>query len=70
MSRTIAAYVLLVFAPDATPAEEGSAYGLELQEQRVKADMPARLEELEENLTDMLPEGFTAQITYFGPEGP
>lgn len=29
---------------------------------RVLADLPARLEELEENLTDMLPNGYKAQI--------
>jgi hypothetical protein len=62
MSREIASYTIRILAPDATPAEEGSAYGLEVQEQRVMSNLPAILEEAAENMTDWLPEGFTAEI--------
>lgn len=29
---------------------------------RVRADLPAMVEEMEENLSDLLPEGYTARI--------
>lgn len=58
----LARYILIVDGPDDTPAEEGSADVWERQDQRVMADMPARLEEVEENLTDLLPEGYSVRI--------
>lgn len=55
-------YTLQILVED-PPAEEGSAVKLEMREQRMRANLPAMLEQTEENLTDLLPEGFSAKIT-------
>jgi hypothetical protein len=61
--RGIASYTLEVLAPSEVPAEEGSAYNAEQQERRVLSKLPALVEEAEENLSDMLPEGFRVRIS-------
>lgn len=53
-------YVISIVADDLVDVSNGAAW--ELREARVRADLPAMLEELEENLTSMLPEGYRAQI--------
>ena len=55
-------YTLTIHGPDERPAEEGSADQWLKSDDRVLADLPAMLEEAEENLTDVLPEGYTATI--------
>ncbi len=57
----IARYVLEIVS-EASVVDASEAYDWDMREARVLADMPARLEEVEENLTDMLPDGFKAQI--------
>jgi hypothetical protein len=59
--RTVVAYTLRVDAPDA-PAEEGSAEKMEREEQRVRAFLPAHLNAVEEDLEDLLPEGWSVHI--------
>ena len=57
----IARYTLEIIS-EATVVDASEAAEWDMREARVLADMPARLEEVEENLTDMLPDGFRAQI--------
>jgi len=58
----LATYNLQVFGPEDEPAEEGSAYRWGEQDKRVLADLPAMLEAVEEDLTDLLPDGYQAVI--------
>jgi hypothetical protein len=62
MSDVMQTYTLQILRPEETPAEEGSAFGLEQQEKRLAANLPAMLEDLLENLNDVLPEGFAARL--------
>lgn len=55
-------YTLSIHGPDDAPADEGSAEQWMKSDDRVLADLPAMLEEAEENLTDILPEGYSATI--------
>ena len=55
-------YVLSVRSPEVVPAEEGSAYKWDLSDQRLLANLPAMVEAAEENLQDLLPEGYTITI--------
>lgn len=64
MSRfNLARYVLNIHGPESEPAEEGSAYRWGEQDKRVLANLPAMLEAIEEDLTSLLPEGYTASVT-------
>ena len=54
----IAAYVLNVHAPDV----EDHATDPLLADQRLLADLPAMLEAAEEDLQDLMPEGYTVTI--------
>ena len=58
----LARYVLSVRSPEVVPAEEGSAYKWDLSDQRLLANLPAMLEAAEENLQDLMPEGYTVTI--------
>ena len=58
----LARYLVEVISDDI----QGDASDFELRDARVMADLPARLEEIEENLTDLLPEGYSARITQNG----
>jgi hypothetical protein len=55
-------YTLSINGPENVPAEEGSADEWFKSDDRVLADLPAMLEEAEENLSDLLPEGYSATI--------
>lgn len=59
----LATYTLQVFGPESEPAEEGSAYRWSESDKRVLANLPAMVEAVEEDLTALLPEGYTATIT-------
>ena len=59
----LARYLIEVISDDIVGSSETD---YELRDARVMADMPARLEEIEENLTDMLPENYSARITQNG----
>jgi hypothetical protein len=56
----IECFELEIVADDIVDASDGVAW--EMREARVRADLPAMLEEVCENLTSMLPEGYSAQI--------
>lgn len=56
----IARYTLAIISQEVVDVKDGADW--ELREARVMADMPARLEEIEENLSDMLPEGYSARV--------
>lgn len=60
---TIAAYTVQLIKDGATGLEP-----LDERDKRVLADMPAYLEELEENLTDLLPEGYSVTIKEWNDE--
>lgn len=53
-------YTLEIVSDDV--ADVSSTADWDMQDARVLADMPARLEEIVENLTDLLPGGYRAQI--------
>jgi len=55
----IARYILDIISEDVVDVKQSD---FELRDARVLADLPARLEEIQENLTDLLPEGYRAQI--------
>lgn len=59
--KEIATYTLRLLSED-VPAEEGSADRWYRADQRVLADFPAMLEEVQENLDDLLPEGYSVEI--------
>jgi len=59
----LATYNLQVFGPESEPAEEGSAYNWGESDARVLSNLPAMLEAVEEDLTSLLPEGYTVKIT-------
>ncbi len=59
----LARYLIEIHSDDLVGSSESD---YDLRDARVLADMPARLEELEENLTDMLPESYSARITQNG----
>jgi hypothetical protein len=65
--RTIATHTIQIIIDD-PPADEGSAWQAEQREKRVLADLPAMLEEVEQNLTDLLPEGWKAVVTKWTEE--
>ena len=58
----LACYTLNVYGPESEPAEEGSAYRWGDTDKRLLANLPAMIEAIEEDLTDLLPEGYTAKI--------
>lgn len=58
MNETIATYSVQVLGPN--PPD---GYGLSQEDKRVLANLPAMCEAVEEDLTDMLPEGYTAKLT-------
>lgn len=60
--RVLETYSLQILTPESSPAEEGSAFSLEQQEKRVLANLPAMLEDAQENLSDVLPEGWSVRI--------
>lgn len=47
---------------------DGDELQLSDKDKRVLADLPAYLEELEENLTDLLPEGYSVSIKEWDDE--
>ena len=59
--RVVATYSLEILIEDA-PAEEGSAFAQEQHEKRVLANLPAMLEDAEENLGDLLPDSWSVAI--------
>lgn len=63
--RTIATYLIQVMSP---VGESVSDLDIEQREKRVLADLPSIAEEVEENVTDMLPEGFEARVTSWDEE--
>jgi len=58
----LAAYVLNIYGPESEPAEEGSAYRWSESDKRVRANLPAIIESVEEDVTSLLPEGYKAVI--------
>lgn len=58
----LARFILTIHSPDIVDASEGSADTWERTDARVLADLPARLEAVEEDLEDLLPEGYTVSI--------
>lgn len=56
----IARYPLEIVVEPLVDVSDGDAWYM--QEARVKADLPAMLEDLTENLTSLLPEGYSARI--------
>lgn len=64
----LACFNLNVYGPESEPAEEGSAYRWSESDRRVLANLPAMLQEIEENLTGMLPEGYWVRIREWDSE--
>ena len=58
----LARYILTLVGPSDAPAEEGSAEGWRSRDERAVAAMPRLLAEAEENLSDLLPEGYLVRI--------
>lgn len=58
----LARYVLTVHSPDVVDASEGSADTWERTDARVLADLPAMLEAVEEDLGDLLRDGYEVTI--------
>lgn len=63
----IATYNVQVFS-EPVPAEEGSADQWALEDKRVLANLPAMLEAVEEDLTKLLPPGYSAVIKEWDSE--
>ena len=59
----LARYVLSIRSPEVVPAEEGSAYKWDLSDQRLLANLPAMIEAAQENLQDLMPEGYTVTLS-------
>ena len=57
----IATFTLQIFS-EPVAADEGSADQWMREDQRVLANLPAMLEAAEEDLTKLLPEGYSARI--------
>lgn len=64
----LACYTLNIYGPESEPAEEGSAYRWSESDARVKANLPAMLEAVEEDLSALLPEGYRAEIKEWDDE--
>jgi len=64
----LACFNLNIYGPESEPAEEGSAYRWSESDARVLSNLPAMLEAVEEDLTKLLPEGYTAQIREWNQE--
>ena len=62
MSECIATYNIQILS-EPLPAEEGSAERWALSDKRVLSNLPAMLEAVEEDLSKLLPEGYSARIT-------
>jgi hypothetical protein len=58
----LATYTLQIFGPESVPAEEGSAYRWGDSDKRLLSNLPAIMESVEEDLTDLLPDGYRAII--------
>lgn len=59
----LACYTINFYGPESEPAEEGSAYRWGESDKRLLANLPAIIEAAEEDLNDLLPEGYTVKIT-------
>lgn len=59
----LSTYNLQVFSPPVAPEEETSAYRWSESDKRVLADLPAMLEQIEDELTSKLPDGYEVRIT-------
>jgi hypothetical protein len=64
ISDSVAYYVLEIVDEQSEQAGREGALG------RLRADLPVYLEEVEENLSDLLPEGFVARIRPHVPTDP
>lgn len=58
----IARYTIDIYSRESEPAEEGSAYRWGEEDARVLSNLPAMIEAAEEDLTDLLPEGYRCII--------
>lgn len=59
----LASYRVDIQSPEIVEAQEGSAYTWEMSDQRLLANLPAMMEAVEENLQDLMPEGYTVSVT-------
>lgn len=58
----LARYTLDFYSPEVVPAEEGSAYRWDMTDARLRANLPAMLEAVEEDLQKLMPEGYQVRI--------
>jgi hypothetical protein len=58
----LACYTLNIYGPESEPAEEGSAYRWGKSDNRLLANLPAYVESWQEDMSDILPEGYTVKI--------
>ena len=58
----LARWVLDVHGPESEPAEEGSAYRWAEEDARVLGMLPGLMAATAEDLTDLLPDGYTVSI--------
>lgn len=58
----LAKFDLNIYGPESEPAQEGSAYRWAESDKRLLSNLPAMLEAVEEDLTALLPKGYTAVI--------
>lgn len=65
---TLATYNIQILGPEEQPAEEGSAFRWSQEDKRVLSNLPAMLEAVEEDLSELLPEGYSARITEWNEE--
>lgn len=61
---TIATYTIQVLSPDLVthPGAGGSPYRWSESDKRVLANLPAMIESIEEDFTDLLPEGYSVKL--------
>ncbi len=59
----LASYRVDIFSPEVVEAQEGSAFTWEMSDQRLLANLPAMMESMEEDLQNLLPDGYSVRIT-------
>lgn len=58
----LACFTINIYGPELEPAEQTSAYRFSESDKRLLANLPAYVETWQEDMSDLLPEGYTAVI--------
>lgn len=59
----LARYTIDIYSPEVVPEEASSEYQWALSDNRVLADLPAVMEAVAEMIAEILPVGYTVDIT-------